>query len=150
MTFSRAAAADVAPSDNELTEAMAGIGMNFAARANHDADIEATLVAASGQGMLHDDLRTLAVLVTWLGVHARLLNADKLIRAVHAQRSPRVCAFWSAFANWQYKDRRFARLAKLHRGEERRRSSSRCRAIDAERTSQPRADHGRGLPRLSQ
>jgi hypothetical protein len=116
MSFSRATAVDIAPTHDELTEAMAGIGMNFAARANHDADIEATLVAASEQGMLHDDLRTLAVLVTWLGVHARLINADKLIRAVHAESSPCVRAFWSAFAKWQHKDRRFARLAKLHRG----------------------------------
>jgi hypothetical protein len=42
------------------------------------------------------------------------VNADRLTRIVAAQDSSRVRALWSALAYWQEKDRRFARLAKLH------------------------------------
>lgn len=117
MAFRREATARAQLSEGELTEAMTGIGMSFAARANHDANIEDTLVAASEQGMLNDDLRTLAMLVTWLGVHARLINADRLARLVETQRASRVRAFWSAAALWQKKDRRFARLITQYDGE---------------------------------
>ncbi|MBI1944507.1 MAG: hypothetical protein HYS27_02355 [Deltaproteobacteria bacterium] len=117
MAFRREATARAQLSEDELTEAMTGIGMSFAARANYDANIEDTLLAASEQGMLHDDLRTLAMLVTWLGVHARLINADRLARLVDAHQAPRVRAFWSAIALWQKKDRRFARLITRYDGE---------------------------------
>lgn len=117
MAFKRAATACAQLSEDELTEAMTGIGMSFAARANHDANIEDTLVAATEQGMLHDDLRTLAMLVTWLGVHARLINADRLVRLIETHQAPRVRAFWSAIARWQKRDRRFARLLTLYGGE---------------------------------
>ncbi|MCC7110314.1 MAG: hypothetical protein IT382_13565 [Deltaproteobacteria bacterium] len=117
MAFRREATARAELSEDELTEAMTGIGMSFAAHADHGANIEDTLLAASEQGMLDNDLRTLAVLVTWLGVHARLINADRLVRLVEAHDAPRVCAFWAAFASWQKKDRRFARLIAAHEGE---------------------------------
>ena len=116
MGFSRDATTRAVLDDDNLTEAMTGIGMSFAARANHDANIEDTLIAASEQGMLHDDLRTLAVLATWLGIHARMVNADRLVRLVEQHESPRVRAFWAAFSRWQAKDRRFARLLKMHKG----------------------------------
>lgn len=117
MAYRRDATVRAQLSEDELTEAMVGIGMSFAARANYDANIEDTVLAASEQGMLHDDLRTLAILVTWLGVHARLINADRLTRLVEAHQAPRVRAFWSAIALWQKKDRRFARLVSLYQGE---------------------------------
>jgi hypothetical protein len=117
MGFRREATARAELSADELTEAMTGIGMIFAARANNDANIEDTLLAASEQGMLNDDLRTLAILVTWLGVHARLINADRLIRLVKEHEAPRVHAFWAAFATSQRKDHRFARLICLYDGE---------------------------------
>lgn len=101
---------------NELTSAMVGIGMNFAAEPTVDANIEDTLLFASIAGMEQDDLRVLAVLTTWLGVHTPFVNADRLIRLVRAQTSKRVRTFWCAFAQWQDKDRRFARLAQLHKG----------------------------------
>src|SRR5438445_7737916 len=62
------------------------------------------------------DLRVLAVLVTWFGVHAPSVNADRLTRLVASQKSERVRALWSALARWQSKDRRFARLAKIYSG----------------------------------
>lgn len=100
---------------DELTAAMIGIGMTFAADAGADApNIEDTLLAASIEGMDRDDLRVLAVLVTWLGTHHARINADRLIRAVLAHPSDRVRAFWAGIGEWLAKDRRFVRLYKTH------------------------------------
>ena len=114
MAFSRAVLPIELLQAESLTSAMVGIGMCFAAPALAEANIEDTLLFASMEGMERDDLRVLAVLVTWLGVHAPWVNADRLTRLVQHQRSPRVRAFWSAFASWHGKDRRFARLAAVH------------------------------------
>jgi hypothetical protein len=95
---------------------MVGIGMNFAAEATAQPNIEDTLLFASIEAMDHDDLRVLAILVTWFGVNAPWVNADRLIKLVSQHKSPRVHALWSALARWQERDRRFARLIRLHRG----------------------------------
>lgn len=116
MGFSRSVTPARLPSSSELTAAMVGIGMAFAAPAAEDPNIEDTLLHASTDGMDRGDLRVLAVLVTWFGVHHPWVNADRLTRSVSSGASPRVCAFWSALAAWQTKDRRFERLARLHRG----------------------------------
>jgi hypothetical protein len=50
--------------------------MKFATPADLDANIENTLLFASIEGMEQSDLRVLAVLVTWFGVHAPWVNAD--------------------------------------------------------------------------
>jgi hypothetical protein len=100
----------------ELTAAMVGIGMLFAAKAAPEPNIEDTLIAASVEGMDRDDLRVLAVLVTWLGAHHSRINADRLIRALQVQPSARVRVFWAAVARWLPKDRRLARLGDLYRG----------------------------------
>ena len=116
MAFSRVEAPAIAPDHEALTAAMAGIGMNFAATPKVDANIEDTLLFASVEGMDKDDLRVLAVLVTWFREHHAWVNADRLTKLVDARGSPRVRALWSALATWQAKDRRFARLAALYRG----------------------------------
>ena len=95
---------------------MVGIGMLFAASPNPEARVEETLVRASVEGMDADDLRVLAVLTSWLGVHHRYINADRLVRCVSAQSSSRALAYWAAIARWLSADRRFARLARLHEG----------------------------------
>jgi hypothetical protein len=95
---------------------MVGIGMGFAAPAAVEPNIEDTLFFASVEAMEKDDLRVLAVLVTWFSVHARWVNADRLTRLVAAQGTARVRALWSALARWQAKDRRFARLGALYDG----------------------------------
>jgi hypothetical protein len=95
---------------------MAGIGMNFAAEPERDADIESTILHASQLGMDEGDLRVLSVLTTWLGFHHPHLNADRLIRLVREEGSERVRAFWSAIASWLAKDRRLARLRTSFRG----------------------------------
>jgi hypothetical protein len=117
MAFSRAVAPAVPPGADDLTSAMVGIGMNFAATGAAEPNIEDTLLFAAIEAMEKDDLRVLAVLVTWFGVHASWVNADRLTRLVSDSRSPRVRALWSALARWQSRDRRFFRLAKVYSGQ---------------------------------
>jgi len=116
MAFSRATALSDRPDEANLTRDMAGIGMNFAAEPNPSAPIEETLVHASAAGVDDHDLRVLAVLTTWVGVHHPHINADRLVRCVSEHGSDRVRAYWAAVGRWLSKDRRFARLAKLHEG----------------------------------
>lgn len=110
MAFSRATSPEAMPAADELTARMAGIGMNFAAKPQSDADIETTLLHASVLGMDEGDLRVLALLTTWFGVHHSHVNADRLVRLVGAHPSERVRAYWAASATWLKKDRRLARL----------------------------------------
>ena len=116
MAFRRETARSIAPSPDELTARMTAIGMAFATEPDVDANIEDTLVHASGIGMDGGDLRVLSVLTTWFGVHHAHVNADALIRMVAAHPSQRVHAYWAAIAAWCAKDRRFARLATGYRG----------------------------------
>ncbi len=116
MAFKRAILPAEIPDRDALTRDMVGIGMLFGGEGNDKANIEDTLLFASVAGMEKDDFRVLSVLCTWLGVHARAVNADRLIRLVEASTSPRVRLFWAAFGHWQLKDRRFQRLPELHKG----------------------------------
>lgn len=111
MAFSRTNSPEPRLSSDVLTARLVGIGMNFASKAEADADIEGTLVHASALGMDEDDLRVLSVLTTWFGVHHAHVNADKLVRMVASNGSDRVHAYWAALAHWLAKDRRFGRLA---------------------------------------
>ena len=115
MAFSRTTP-EPRPSADVLTARMAGIGMNFAAEPERDADLESTLVHAAQLGMDDGDLRVLSVLTTWLGVHHAYVNADRLIRLARAETSERVRAYLSAIASWLAKDRRLARLRTSFRG----------------------------------
>jgi hypothetical protein len=116
MAFKRPSALSERLSEGALNRDMAGLGMNFAVEPNAEAPIEETLVQASALGMDEGDLRVLSVLTTWLGVHAAHVHADRLVRCVAEHPSERVRAFWAAIAQWLRKDRRFARLVKLHGG----------------------------------
>ncbi|MFT4543073.1 MAG: hypothetical protein ACI835_005542 [Planctomycetota bacterium] len=115
MSYSRPNELETPPSPNELSALMKGIGLNFAGAPVRDGDIELTLIHASNAGMVEGDLRVLSVLTTWLGVHHRYVNVDRLLRAVKAHQSPRVVAYWSAIARWLAADRRFARLERLRK-----------------------------------
>jgi hypothetical protein len=117
MAYKRVTVPREIPSGEDLTRAMAGIGMRFATDPLANPNIEDTLLAASVEAMGHGDLRVLSVLVTWLRVHHPWVNADRLTRAVSGQTSPRIRAFWSATAAWLGKDRRFARMAKFYQGQ---------------------------------
>jgi len=116
MAFRRTSALMGQPSADVLTQNMVGIGMNFAVRPARDPNIEDTLLCASADAIEKPDLRTLAVLVTWFGVHSSWVNVDRLTHLVSEQSSERVRGLWSALALWQEKDRRFVRLSKLYTG----------------------------------
>ena len=116
MAHRRRIIAEQLRSGDRLTRAMAGIGMRFAVTAERDPNIEDTLVAASIEGMERGDLRTLSLFTTWIGIHRRWINVDRLTRAVMDLTVPRTRAFWSAVASWSASDRRFARMARLHSG----------------------------------
>jgi len=116
MGFKRALLPATLPSVEQLTADAIGIGMLFAGEGSAAPNIEDTLLHASIAGMDGEDFRLLAVLCTWLDVHASRINADRLVAITSAQRSRRVRAFWAAFAHWKGGDRRFARLRRIRRG----------------------------------
>lgn len=109
-------AIEPAPLPDALTARMVGIGMNFAASSEVDADIESTLLHASRLGMEDGELRVLAVLTTWLGVHHAHVNADRLTQLVRVHPSERVRAYWAAVATWLRRERRLAPLASTYEG----------------------------------
>jgi len=115
MPFSRAVGPAPAETD-ELTANMVGIGMNFAASASPQPNIEDTLFYTSVEAIEKPDLRVLAVLTTWFGIYAKWVNADRLTQIVANEKSQRVRAFWSALAHFCRKDPRFARLGRLYSG----------------------------------
>jgi hypothetical protein len=97
----------------------AGVVPNATDPDGHTTNIEDALLAASVEGIERDDLRILSLLMTWLRVHHRWINADRLRRAVLADSQPRVRAFWAAAGAWlsgTLKDRRFSRLITAYRG----------------------------------
>ena len=98
MGFSRTSGLAERPPDPVLTSRMAGIGMNFAATAEGDAEIEETLVFASELGMLEGDLRVLGILVTWLETHREYINVSRLVRALRSHPETRLRGFWAASA----------------------------------------------------
>lgn len=116
MPFRRIAALPPPIASDDLTPQLVGIGMNFAAPPAHDPNIEDSILFASIEGMEKQDLRVLAMLVTWFGIHAPWVNADRLTTLATSQSSARVRAFWSALAQWQGKDRRFVRLSRSYKG----------------------------------
>lgn len=116
MAYNRSVEASVLSEGSRLTSDLVGIGMLFHATPSAEPNIEDTLLAATSEGTEADDLRVLAVTTTWLGIHGSRVNADRLLRALARQRSPRVRAYWAAVGTWLGKDRRLARLRSLHEG----------------------------------
>ncbi len=116
MGFKRVLLPVTTPTAEQLTADMIGIGMLFGGQGSAAPNIEDTLLHASVAGVDGEDFRVLAVLCTWLDVHAPRINADRLVALASVQRSRRVRAFWAAFAGWKRNDRRFVRLRRLHRG----------------------------------
>lgn len=113
MAYKRVEAPDKLATGDALTGAMVGIGMNFAAKATKEPNIEDTLLAAAVAGMERGDLRVLSLLVSWLWVHHPWVNADRLVRAARTVPHARARCFWAAVGHW-LSDRRFARLRGLH------------------------------------
>ena len=117
--FSRAVAPTFITDASSLTAALAGIGMNLtsSSKLHQEPNIEDTLLFASAEGMEKSELRVLALLVTWFGLHFPWVNADRLTRLVIAHPSTRIRGLWSALARWKGSDRRFTRLAKAYKGQ---------------------------------
>ena len=100
---------------DKLTSDMVGIGMRFAANPpKTEPNIEDTLVAASIQGIVHEDYRVLSLLVDWFGVHVERVNVDRLTKMVRLLKDVRVKAFWKALAQWQRRDWRLKKLQKVY------------------------------------
>ncbi len=116
MGFSRIVVPEALAEAESLTRKMVGVGMNLSADPDPNANIEDTLLAASVAGVENDDLRTLAVLVTWLEIHHPWINASRLARLVDAQKSSRVRCFWAAVGGWLVKERRFSKLRGFYQG----------------------------------
>ena len=116
MAFRRLTSPHMSPQGEALTAALVGVGMVFSAEPMPNPNIEDTLLAASVEGMEREDFRVLAILMTWLEVHAAWINADRLTALVSRYSGERVRAFWSAVGHWLGKDRRFARLARAYDG----------------------------------
>ncbi len=116
MSFSRALLPSEPEGNKALTSDMVAIGMNFAARSTGEPNIEDTLFFASQEAMEKQELRVLSILVTWFGIHAAWVNADRLTKLIDLSSSQRVRALWSALAHWQTKDHRFARLISSYSG----------------------------------
>lgn len=92
MGFTRAVLPISAPIGEELNGDMIGIGMLFEGFGAKSPNIENTLLFASRLGVDGHDFRVLAVLCTWMGVHARGVNADRLTSLVKAERTVHAAA----------------------------------------------------------
>ena len=102
-------------SGEALTADMVAIGMRFAATpSSKEPNIENTIVAASIEGIVHEDYRVLSLLVDWFGVHLERVNVDRLTKMVRLLGDDRVKAFWAALAQWQKRDWRLKRLQKAY------------------------------------
>lgn len=116
MAYKRMSTPTEFSSGSKLTPSLIGIGMNFLGRSKRGPNIEDTLIAASLEGMVCDDLRVLSVLTMWIEIHHPWINADRLVRIVQQQSNERVRAYWCAIAHFVEKDRRFSRLKALYKG----------------------------------
>src|SRR5258708_23538702 len=81
------------PSADVLPHDMVGIGMNFAASPARDPNIEDTLLYASADAIEKPDLRTLAVLVTWFGVHSSWVNVDRDRKSTRLNSSHQIISY---------------------------------------------------------
>lgn len=100
---------------DKLTSDMVGIGMRFASSPpSSEPNIEDTLVAASIEGIVHEDYRVLSLLVDWFGIHVERVNVDRLAKMVRLIEDVRVKAFWKALAQWQKRDWRLKKLQKVY------------------------------------
>lgn len=116
MSFKRLTIPDVFPAGDALTSQLVSIGFRFAADpAKDEPNIEDCLIAASVEG-LRGDLRTLGLLVDWVEVHMKQVNADRLSTILKRISEPRLSAFWGSIAKWKKSDSRFDKVYRLYRG----------------------------------
>jgi len=118
VTFKRVVLPDSFFTDDELTRAMAGIGMRVScSKPIKNPNIEDVLLSASLEG-LKNDWRTLSLVVDWFIKHSSLINVDRLTRAlIELKENELLIAFWSALAQQTGHDLRFNRMRKLYHGD---------------------------------
>ncbi len=104
----------------ELDNDLAGIGIHVACdKPSTDPNIEDTLVAASVDELIDGNSRVLALITNWIELHFERLNVDRLFSIVSSldpEKYKPVRIYWTAIGQWLAKDRRFQRLATLHKG----------------------------------
>ena len=111
MGYSRSLLPNPIPTGEVLDAMLAGIGCGVSAIPMRNANIEDTLLGAVVSGMEGDDLRHLGLAVQWIALHARVMNVDRLVRAIPLLPGERSRACWRAIAGWHQADRRWQRLA---------------------------------------
>lgn len=115
MTFKRVLHPLEYATGDQLSSDLVGIGIRLTAPPPaNEPNIEDTLVAASIEGIVREDLRVLALLADWISIHAERINADRLTKLVTALPQKTVKAFWAGVAHWQRSDPRMKKLLKVH------------------------------------
>ncbi len=89
---------------------LAGLGMALGVEPEAEANIEDALLAAVREGMEAGDLRLLGLVTAWLERYRPWVNADRIIRCLRAEPSPRIQAFWCSRAQDWARDQRWKRL----------------------------------------
>lgn len=117
MSFKRVILPEKFFTGDELTRAMAGIGMRVATSSPlKNPNIEDVLLSASIEG-LNKDWRTLSLVVDWFQKHSSIINVDRLTRAlIELKDNKLLLAFWSALAKTTGHDLRFKRMRGLYKG----------------------------------
>lgn len=117
MSFSRVNLPESFFKGDELTSAMAGIGIHLSTKPLINPNIEDVLISASIEA-LNEDWRTLSLLVDWIFKHSTVINVDRLTRAItELKKDTLLIAFWSTIAKNLHGDIRFKRLASLYKGQ---------------------------------
>lgn len=117
MSFKRVILPEKFFTGDELTRAMAGIGMRVSTSSPlKNPNIEDVLLSASLEG-LDKNWRTLSLVVDWFQKHSSIINVDRLTRAlIELKDNKLLLAFWSALAKNTGHDLRFKRMRGLYKG----------------------------------
>lgn len=117
MSFSRVTLPSNFFKGDDLTQAMAGIGIHVGAKPLKNPNIEDVLISASIESLNNDDWRTLSLTVDWIFKHSIIINVDRLTRAItELKENILLVAFWSSIAKNIKGDIRFKRLATIYKG----------------------------------
>ena len=105
---------------DQMTHDLQAIGFrigDLTSKASVIPDIEKTLYFASIEGLIFTDYRVLSILTTWLSVHSKMINADKLYKIIIANQAPDlVRAYWRGVGEWLRKDLRLRKYLTLYSG----------------------------------
>ncbi len=101
----------------QLNPSLVSIGINLASGpAQIDVNIENVLYFSSVEAIANDDYRLLSLITTWLGVHHRAVNLDRLVKLVGNCENQKFRAYWGSIGVWLGSDRRLLKLASQYHG----------------------------------